>query len=137
MTLGMLGDARRAVDHYHQALTLKPDMVEALNNLAWILAAHPSDALRNGAEAQSLAVRAVELTGGKNAADFAALAAAYAERGRFADAAATARRALAMAEQSNQPALAEAIKRRIALYDADKPFRDAAHIGQFAAPVAP
>jgi tetratricopeptide (TPR) repeat protein len=61
VTLAMRGDARQAVKHYHQALMLKPDMVEALNNLAWILAAHPSDALRNGAEAVRLAERDCKL----------------------------------------------------------------------------
>jgi len=131
------GNAAAALSHWRAAVELVPSDAMALRALAWALATAADPTLRNGAEAQSLAVRAVELTGGKNAADFDALATAYAERGRFADAAATARRALAMAEQSNQPALAEAIKRRIALYDADKPFRDAAHIGQFAAPVAP
>jgi hypothetical protein len=52
------------------------------------------------------------------------LAAAYAEKGQFADAAPTARRALARAAQENQPALADEIRIRIALYQADRPFRD-------------
>ena len=43
MTLASQGNARAAADQYRQVLALQPDMVEALNNLAWILAASPDD----------------------------------------------------------------------------------------------
>jgi len=52
------------------------------------------------------------------------LAAAYAEKGQFANAALTARRALAQAAQDDQPALADDIRIRIAMYEVEKPFRD-------------
>ena len=52
------------------------------------------------------------------------LAAAYAEKSQFADAVATARRARALAAQQNQPDLADAIGNRIALYEADRTFRE-------------
>ena len=83
-TLAMQGDAPKAADHYRQALALQPGMIEALNNLAWILAANPSDALRNGAEAVRLAERACELTQRREPVLLGTLAAAYAEAGRLA-----------------------------------------------------
>jgi Flp pilus assembly protein TadD len=43
--------------------------------------------MRNGTEALALAVRAMELSGGKDAVILDTLAAAYAESGRFANAA--------------------------------------------------
>jgi tetratricopeptide (TPR) repeat protein len=95
----------------------------SLRQQAWVLATDPEPAVRNGHEAIALAVRAVELSGGKDAAAWDALAAAYAEAGKFADAALTARRALAIAEQS-RPDLAGAIRNRIALYGKELPFRD-------------
>ena len=52
------------------------------------------------------------------------LAAAYAEKEQFANAVLTVRRALARAAEEKQPALADDIKLRIALYEADRPFRD-------------
>jgi hypothetical protein len=61
----------------------------------------------------------MQLSGGKDASVLDALAAAYAETNRFADAALTARRALAL----GPPAQAEALRSRIALYEAGKPFR--------------
>ena len=51
------------------------------------------------------------------------LAAAYAEKAQFADAALTARRAQARATEDKQPSLADEIKGRIALYEAGRPFR--------------
>jgi len=70
-----------------------------------------------------LALRAVELTRGREPAMLDTLAAAYAETGRFAEAAQTARRALALAMEQNQASLAERIKARIALYEKSMPFR--------------
>jgi hypothetical protein len=51
------------------------------------------------------------------------LAAAYAEAGRFPEAVQTARKALELATQQNNQALAESIKAKIPLYEAGKPFR--------------
>jgi len=89
-----------------------------------VLATSPDAALRNGDEALAFAIRAVELSGGQDARMLDTLAAAYAEKEQFATAALTARRALARAEQENQPALVEGIRMRIALYLADQPFRE-------------
>ena len=53
------------------------------------------------------------------------LAAAYAEAGRFSEAVETARKALELATQQKEQSLAESIQKRIALYEAKTPFRDA------------
>jgi hypothetical protein len=66
----------------------------------------------------------VEISGGNDARLLDTLAAAYAEKGQFANAALTARRAQARASQENQPALADEIAIRIALYETGQPFRD-------------
>jgi hypothetical protein len=52
------------------------------------------------------------------------LAAAFAEAGRFSEAAEMARKALALARQRKKQALAAEIQSRIALYSAGTPFRD-------------
>jgi hypothetical protein len=44
--------------------------------------------------------------------------------GRFSDAALTAHRALLLTMQNNQQAQAEALKSKIALYEAHTPFRE-------------
>jgi Tfp pilus assembly protein PilF len=118
------GRTAEALAHWRDGIRLQPNDAPALRWAAWVLATSPDATIRNGGEALAFAVRAVELSGGKDARMLDTLAAAYAEKGQFADAALTARRALVRAAQENQPALANDIRIRIALYEADQPFRD-------------
>ncbi|MGO9012498.1 MAG: tetratricopeptide repeat protein [Bryobacteraceae bacterium] len=118
------GRTAEALAQWLAAIELEPNDAPALRRAAWALATSPDAAIRNGADALRFAVRAVELSGGKDAQVLDTLAAAYAEKGQFTDAALTARRALALAVAEKQPALAEEIKIRIALYDAGRPFRE-------------
>jgi len=122
--LSVQGKATEAIEHYRAALQTQPDFPEALNNLAWILAASPDPEERNGPEAVALAERACRLTDSKQAMLVGTLAAAYAEAGRFADAATTAEKAAALAEQANQPELAARNRKLAELYRAGKPARD-------------
>ena len=86
-----------AVPHLREAVRLDPQNAAAMNDLAWLLATHADAALRNGEEALRLALRAVELTGGRQAPALDPLAAAYAPLGRFAEAVTTAEKAIAAA----------------------------------------
>jgi hypothetical protein len=52
------------------------------------------------------------------------LAAAYAETGRFAEAIETAQRAQQLAVAQNKPALVNALRGQIGLYQAGSPIRD-------------
>lgn len=97
----------------------------ALRQMAWVMATSPDASVRNGAEAAALAVEAIERSGAKDAAAWDTLAAAYAEAGKFADAAQTAARALALAEAARQAELAAAIRGRIRLYQSQNAFREA------------
>lgn len=100
------GDAAGAIARYRKALEIDPELADALNNLAWLLATHPDPAIRNGPEAVRLAEKACELTQYERTVMMGTLAAAYAEVGRFEDAAATAERALRNALRSNEKDLA-------------------------------
>jgi tetratricopeptide (TPR) repeat protein len=128
----MTGQREESGVHFRQASELKlraaveadPTSARRLSDLAWVLATSPDASIRNGGEALGLAVRAVEISGGKDARMLDTLAAAYAEKGQFANAVLTARRAQALAAQQNQAALADAIGSRIALYESDRPFRE-------------
>ena len=95
-----------------------------LNDTAWLLATNPNVSVRNGREAVELAQRAVKLSGGREPAILGTLAAAYAETGRFTEAVQTARKAVDLARQQNQQALAESIQAKIRLYEAGKAFRE-------------
>jgi Flp pilus assembly protein TadD len=118
------GRTAEALAHWREALELRPNDASTLRRAAWVMATSPNAAIRNGDEALAMAIRAMELSGGKDWRMLDTLAAAYAEKGRFAEAALTARRALELAAQAAPPALADDIRMRVALYQADRPFRD-------------
>jgi tetratricopeptide (TPR) repeat protein len=97
-------DFPTAIEAYREALRLDPDRYSASNNLAWILATASEPSLRDPTEAIALAKRAVEGVDPPDPNYLDTLATAYAAGGRFADAIATASRALELAnEQGNEP----------------------------------
>ena len=85
----------------------------------------PDASVRNGAEAVELARRANQLAHNRQPGVLDTLAAAYAEAGRFREALAAANEARRLASQQNNPALADALRARIALYEAGKPYHEA------------
>jgi tetratricopeptide (TPR) repeat protein len=124
LVLGAQGKLDEAIDRFRAALRLQPDWPGALTTLAWLFATHPDPRYRNGAEAVKLASRACELTSNREAKHLDTLAAALAEAGRFDEAINTARMARESAAAAGQTPLAEAIEKRIVLFQSRKPFRD-------------
>jgi len=120
----MQGRYADAVAQLREALSREPERAPVLGNLAWILATCPDPRVRNGKEAVTLAERAASLTARADAVILDALGAAYAETGRFTEAAEAARRALRLAESGDR-VMAEAINARLALYARQKPFHEA------------
>jgi tetratricopeptide (TPR) repeat protein/spermidine synthase len=114
-----------AIAHYREAVRTVPNHATAVNNLAWMLATCPEASVRNGAEAVELARRAIKLAQDGDPSDLDTLAAAYAEVGSFAEAVETARKALDLAKKQGDREMAESIQKRILLYEAKTPFREA------------
>jgi protein O-mannosyl-transferase len=100
-----------------ELIRARPDDVALLNNTAWVLATSPFSAVRNGAEALELAQRASTLAGDKEPAILGTLAAAYAETGRLSQAVETAKRAVSLATADGNTALADALRKRLKLYE--------------------
>jgi len=119
------GETREARDCWQEALEINPEQVYVLNNLAWLLATTPDASLRDGAKAVALAAQANQLSGGGNPAVLHTLAAAYAEGGSYGLASATARRALELAVEQKNDALAGMLQKEIKLYEAGTPAREA------------
>jgi Zn-dependent protease len=90
-----LGRWQQAIADYDQALQLQPKLAAAHNNLAWLLATCPVDALRNGQVALEHATWACKATGWTVPNFLETLAAAYAEVGDFGRALQWQQRALA------------------------------------------
>jgi hypothetical protein len=94
------------------------------NNLAWVLATASRAEYRNGEEALTRARLANEATRGRDPGVLDTLAAAYAEVGRFEDAAQVAAEAVAIARSAGQIALARGIEAHLAEYRAGRPHRE-------------
>jgi tetratricopeptide (TPR) repeat protein len=122
--LAHAGDTAGADKHYRQALELNSNWPEESSSEAWKLATSAETRKRNGDIAVWAAESACNAVRPPPAKYLDALAAAYAEAGRFADAVATAEKALAAAESAKQTGLAQAIGNRLVLYREKRPFRE-------------
>ncbi len=118
------GHDAEAAEHLRLALRHAPANGEALNALAWLLATSPDPAVRRAAEAVQLAERAVRAGGGRDPSVLDTQAAAEAAAGRTGVAAATARRALELAERTHADTLAVAIRGRLAGYERGRAWVD-------------
>ena len=107
------GDDGAALAALEEALRLAPDMAEPAARLARFLSSCADDNLRDGDRAVSLAVHAVDLTGGQHARVLETLGMAYAEAGRFGEALSAAQRGQALALQDGNLTLSSEIEGRM------------------------
>jgi Tfp pilus assembly protein PilF len=114
------GEDEAALEHLRRAVALAPDEARLVNNLAWALATGSSAA--HAAEALALADRLCAASSGTQAGFLETRAAALARLGRFDEAVAVQRRALALVPASAQALLRE----RLRLYRAGEPYLRAA-----------
>lgn len=117
------GEISGAIKHYRESLRLKPNNPGSLTGLSWILATSEKSEFRNGTEAVRLAKRACELTNYRNPETLNALAAAYAETGRFTEAVEIAQKAIELCVSSGNEGRAKNIAGLQQLYKAGQPYR--------------
>lgn len=114
------GNIEEAIHHLREAMQIQPNMIDAANNLAWLLAAGEDAKLRNGSEAISIilpycqSVRPYHTY--KDADILDTLAAGYAEVGNYIGAVKTAQDALNRAQSKNENDLAQRIQKRLEAY---------------------
>ena len=123
VALAHTGKTREAMSRYAHALLLQQDYADALDGLSWILATDPRPEFRNGTEAVTMAERACELSSRQDARKLITLSAAYAEAGRFSEAADTVKRAqsLSTVKEPNRPEVnLEAMR---SAFEISKPWR--------------
>jgi tetratricopeptide (TPR) repeat protein len=106
------GEFARAIEHYRAALQADPEYDVALFNLALLLTTCSDEKLRRPEEAVELAERGCRLIEAPDAHRLLILAAAYAEAGRFAEAAATAEKAIPLAQAAGDWEMADDLQRR-------------------------
>jgi Flp pilus assembly protein TadD len=123
ITQQLLGRTEAALESFGRSLQLKANNPMALKIVAWIRATHPEARFRNGNQALTLAREALRLRPGDPRL-LDTLAAAYAEAGQYGEALATARQALAAAGKDVPAADFAAMRKRAALYEQGRPYRD-------------
>jgi len=119
-----MGEVPKAIVNIEKALQLEPANLAAQAKLAWILAAAPQTAFRDGDRAVKLATQACESTGEVDPLLLRTLAAAYAQDGQFSDAVQTANKAIQLAGAQSNEIVANALRREIKLYEAGQAYRD-------------
>jgi tetratricopeptide (TPR) repeat protein len=112
------GRPGEAVKDLEAALRLEPGRIEAMQDLAWLLATHPDASVRNGARALALA----EKTRSETVRLLDVLAAAQAEMGHTDLAQRTLLQALGLASKRGTPD--EALQARLEAYQAGRPWRE-------------
>lgn len=120
------GEFDRAIADYERALQLNPFLAPAMNSLAWDLATMPSASLRNGPRAVELAEKA--LASDADEPGFLDTAgAAYAEAGRFADAARAQEKAIEILRRADgiPDSVVKDFESRLQLYKNNRPFHRA------------
>jgi protein O-mannosyl-transferase len=119
-----LGRTGEAIGQYSQALQSDANLLLAMHFLAWIWATDEDAANRNGPEAVKLAERACQLSGFRIPTLLGDLAAAYAETGRFEEAATMAEKAITLAQEQGDTDTAAKNQDLLKLYQSHKPCRD-------------
>ncbi|MFM7231070.1 MAG: tetratricopeptide repeat protein [bacterium] len=118
------GPDAEAVALLERAVADSPDLVPALNELAWLRATAADPVWRDSAQALAYSQRALAAAGGSDPGVLDTRAAAEAAAGRYADAVTTARRALDGARALGDSALVVAIESRLAAYRRGVPWRE-------------
>ena len=123
--LHQTGHLRESMDELRHIIALQPKSVEALNNLAWLLATASDEKLRDGPAAVQCAERALHLPPSANVCVPGTLAAAYAEAGRYSEAAAAAEKAVKEETALGQTRFARMNQSLLEnFYRAGKPFHE-------------
>ncbi len=108
---------------YGELIQRYPAEAQPFNDLAWMLATGTKDGVRNGQRAVELASQACQLTEYKNPGYLDTLAAAFAEKGEFANALKWQEEAVKASSEEPDEVKAD-LKSRVELYKQNKPYRE-------------
>jgi tetratricopeptide (TPR) repeat protein len=114
----------KAIEQYRKILTLQPDHLDTLNNLAWLYATSPAPA-RNPTEAVHLAKQLCQATKNSDPSHLDTLAAALSELGDFQQAVTVATAALKLARGRGESELEAKLTERAELYQSGQSVTDA------------
>ena len=124
-TLGILvtqDNLDEAIRHYRRALQIKPDYVEALYHLAWLLATRRDTSSFNPEEAVRIALKACTLTNYKSLELMDTLAVSYAASGEFSKAVTLTEQALQLADSAGRNEAKTKLQKRLELFKSGQPY---------------
>jgi len=121
-----LGELREGMAQLEKVLQLQPNHPYALSGLAAIMSSCPDAALRNGPRAVAYAEQADRVSKSSLPWVRVTLAQAYAEAGRFPEAISVAQQMLQWATSQHENAMADLLRKQLALYQAHTPYRQPA-----------
>jgi tetratricopeptide (TPR) repeat protein len=117
------GDLEKALGAYGELIQRFPTEAQPFNDYAWLLATGVKDNVRDGKRALELAHQACLMTEYKNPGYLDTLAAAFAEKGEFANAVKWQEEAVKAAAEEPEEVQAD-IKSRVEIYKQNKPYRE-------------
>jgi Flp pilus assembly protein TadD len=118
------GEVSEAVALYRKLLSRDPLSVADANNLAWILATSPDEAIHNPTEAVQWAEKACDVTDHRDPRYLTTLAAAYSEARKFRDAILAANTAIRTAYANGNPKIAETVEKHLRYYEAGQSYQE-------------
>jgi tetratricopeptide (TPR) repeat protein len=118
------GNGTEAMLQFREALRLEPNNPQMLIYVARVLAADENPRVRNGTEACEIAGRVVKMLGKNDPSVLDTLAAAYAEAGRFDEAAKTQQQAIELSKSGGLQDEMPALQARLKLYQNRQPWRE-------------
>ena len=114
------------IEQLNALLRLQPQNIQALNSLAWVLAAYQNNPAADPERAVQLAQKACDLTGSKIPALLDTLAVSLAAAGHYEKAASEAKKALQILSSGDDNQLSKKIRQRMSLFTAHQPYTEPA-----------
>ncbi len=114
----------KAEPDFQGLLSRRNDLLQAANNVAWIMATQPDESLRDGSGAVDLSRQICEATEFDEPSYLDTLAAGLAETGEFNESIKIAKQAIDLALEADEIVLAGNIQDRLNHYEDGKPYRD-------------
>ncbi len=124
VAMGQAGHVPEAIAVFKRLLKAHPESSETLNNLAWLLAANPDEAVYDPESAKAYALKAAEQTNRQDPNVLDTLALTYAANRQFDLAIHTAEEAMEKARSTKQDDVARRIAVRLAAYQQHRPWRE-------------
>ncbi len=118
-----LGFPKEALRNFEQARRHRDFRTAAEVSILWILSTHPQPNIRDANRAMALALKIQATPVAADPRVLDAMAAAYANAGKFKEAADLARQAIFRAMEQNQDSLSGQIRKRLGLYSSGLPLR--------------